>query len=340
MKTEFETAITSCASAIERLEPELKQEAAARLFLEYCLTGGSNTRLAHLAPLINSVAAALTKDIAQEEKLNLGVKAVQLYLRTPPIEYFGETLIRHGFINDQEKDEMLSAKPDHIDFGSFLIEQGVLTQDQRDMAVISQRRLMSVKDVYSKLLQQEGLEEDEQEIMLNLKEIVQHFMVSTSELENSMKASQGEGYQHTLDRLENIISETEKSSHDVLGFVDELFDISDHLEIVVENIQDKGIPETVIAELKSSIEKIKNINIKLNDSQGIQDRTGQQLQKVIPTVKGFHENLLEVANKLQLNLENIQSEEDFLTKNGYGTTDEKRLGDQGDVDDLLASLGL
>lgn len=339
MTTDFESTITACANTIQSLEPELRQEAAARLFLEYCLSGGTNVRLAHLAPLINSVASALTRDIAEVKELNLGVRAVQLYLRTPPIEYFGETLVRHGFLTNQEKDEMLSMKPANVDFGSFLVEQGILTQDQRDMAVISQKRLMSVKEVYSRLLKEEGLEENDQEIMSNLKEIVQHFMVSTAELEESMKSSGGEGYQHTLDRLQNIIAETESSSHNVLGMVDELFDISDDLENLTQKLSGSN-ESKILEELKETVRKIRNLNIKLNDSQGIQDRTGQQLQKVIPTVKGFHDNLMEVAKRLHLNLENIETEKDFLIKTGYGTEDDKRLGNQNDVDDLLASLGL
>lgn len=340
MKNEFERTVKACTREIETLEPELKQEAAARLFLEYCLTGGQTPHMAHLAPLIHSVAAALTHEIKTEDDLSIGVRAVQLYLRTPPVEYFGETLVRLNFISNQEKEEMLNIKPDHIDSGSFLIEQGKITQDQRDMAVISQRRLFSVKEVFSKLLKDEGIEEDEQTLMENLKDIVHHFMVSTADLEKRMKSSQGEGYQHTLDRLNNIISETEQNSHNVLEFVDDLFDISDQLESVVRHIQSEKVSDKIIQELKRSIDHIKVLNTKLNASQGIQDRTGQQLQKVIPTVKGFHENLLEVAKKLQLNLEKIESDDDLLTKSGYGVKDDKRLNGQGDVDDLLANLGL
>ncbi|MGK0289605.1 MAG: chemotaxis regulatin CheY-phosphate phosphatase CheZ, partial [bacterium] len=81
-----------------------------------------------------------------------------------------------------------------------------------------------------------------------------------------------------------------------------------------------------------------------NESQSIQDRVGQQLIKIIPTIQLFHDNLIGLIDRLQLKMEDIEVDKEELTKEGYGSTleseEKNRLGTQDDVDSLLASLGL
>jgi hypothetical protein len=48
---------------------------------------------------------------------------------------------------------------------------------------------------------------------------------------------------------------------------------------------------------------------------------------------------LKIANKLSLNWKHVEPEDD-LTKIGYGGMETKERVQQGDVDDLLSSLGL
>ena len=79
--------------------------------------------------------------------------------------------------------------------------------------------------------------------------------------------------------------------------------------------------------------------MKLNESQGIQDRIGQQLTKIIPTIQSFHDQLVKVANKLKLNIDALE-EEDAMLQQGYGSANQNRMDNQGDVDDLLSKLGL
>jgi len=81
-------------------------------------------------------------------------------------------------------------------------------------------------------------------------------------------------------------------------------------------------------------------NLEFNSSQQIQDRIGQQMLKIIPTIKIFHDQLLKIADKLNLNWDHIEPQDTLSTRVGYGGTEEKERIQQTDVDDLLSSLGL
>lgn len=344
MNDEFNNVLASCDEQLKHLEPELRVNAAARLFMEHCLSDESQSSASHLAPLINTVADALTKDLEIEKRLEIGVKTVQTYLRVPAVEYFGDTLIRQESIDDITRNEMLAIKPADEEFGSFLLQQGIITQDQRDVAIITQKRLLSIKEVYGKLLQIEGLESDGGDIIDNLKEIVNHFLISTQELENSLRESRTESIHSTLDRMENIISETETNTHNVLEIVDNIFTMIDtvksHLDGIRSSNGDWAEPVLKhIDTINEQLDELENLNMKLNESQGIQDRIGQQLTKIIPTIQSFHDQLMKVARKLKLNIEAFEEEENAYQE-GYGTKENKRMNNQGDVDDLLSNLGL
>ncbi len=344
MSEDLKSILEECDKILNKLEPELKVNAAARLFMEHCLNDEIIAKSNQLAPLINTVADALTKDLEAEKRLEIGIKTVQTYLRIPVIEFFGDTLIRENSLDEQSRDEMLSIKPAEAEFGTFLVEQGIITQDQRDIAIITQKRLMTIKEVYARLLQTEGFESDDSEIIDNLKGIVDHFLISIHELEKSLKESRRETTNSTLGRMENIITETEQNTHDVLEIVDKLFTLSDDVRKHLDAIQEQSgkNEKKITPEIKSITEKLdelETINMKLNETQGIQDRIGQQLQKIIPTIQGFHDQLMKVANKLKLNFEVLEGDETTLQE-GYGDAEKKRMDDQGAVDDLLSNLGL
>jgi hypothetical protein len=344
MSSDFNQTLASCDKLLFELEPELRMSAAARLFMEHCLAEEKESSPSHLVPLINTVADVLTKDLEIEKRLEIGVKTVQTYLRVPAIEYFGDTLIRQQSIDEATRDEMLTIKPAEDEFGSFLLKQGIISQDQRDMAIITQKRLLSIKEVYLKLLQAEGLESDDADIIDNLKGIVNHFLLSTQELENSLRESRTENIGSTLGRMENIISETEINTHNVLEIVDEIFNLIDTVKAALGGMKSDANNTSVslvdgIEIIAGKLDELENLNMKLNESQGIQDRIGQQLTKIIPTIQSFHDQLIKVARKLKLNIEALEEEENVMQQ-GYGTKDKKRMDSQSDVDNLLANLGL
>ena len=337
-----QTALSNFKELLNSYDQNHQVEIAAQLFLEYCIYQEQCENTKRLAPLINTVAEALTKDEKNETGLKTGIKAVQMYLQTPPVEYYGETLERLSYIDRQSVDEMLSIKPKDTVFGTFLMEQGLITQEQRDIAVIAQKRLFSVQEIYSRVASPDQ-EKEENPIMDSLKDILQHFILSTAELENDLNQSNIESIPVALQRLENIISETENQSNFVLEIVDSLFDLEekmrDNLVQVKENCDSSNnlITEN-IETIMGKLDFINKLSLDLNGTQQIQDRIGQQLLKIIPTIQTFQDQITKIAQKLNLNWEtSYKSEDDDMTGYEKGASEEAR---QDDVDDLLSSLGL
>jgi chemotaxis regulatin CheY-phosphate phosphatase CheZ len=204
--------------------------------------------------------------------------------------------------------------------------------------------LFTVQEVHERILKKDprGIETDLSE---SLKGVFQHFLTSTNELEDDLKQSKTENIHHTLQRLEDIITETEKQSQFVLEIVDQIFTLKDDMTGFSESIKEhidssnKTLMENM-ERISERLDLLSSLNMDLNSSQQIQDRIGQQMLKIIPSIKSFHDQLLKIANKLNLNWNLVEPGDADLTKVGYGGMETKERVQQGDVDDLLSSLGL
>ncbi|HLZ18931.1 MAG TPA: protein phosphatase CheZ [Smithellaceae bacterium] len=333
-----------CQELLNSLDLNQQAETAAQLFLEYCVYQDQCEHTKRLAPLINTVAEALTKNVGSEDSLKFGVKAVQMYLRMPPVEYFGETLSRLGYLDRESVEEMIRIQPKNVIFGAFLLEQGVISREQRDMAVIAQKRLFNIHEVYARL-QKDDESETVADVIDHLKGVFQHFTTSTAELEDDLKKSKTENIHDTLQRLENIVGETEKQSDFVLGIVDQIFTLKNEIQICTEEIKRQMDPSNqaaaeAVKNVSEKLDQLFSLNIELNSSQQFQDRIGQQMLKIIPSIQAFHDQLMKIAGRLNLDWKNIETKETGLTKVGYGGAEAGARSQQSDVDDLLASLGL
>lgn len=339
-----ENKLTTFKNILNNYDSNQQVEIAAQLFLDYCIYQEQCEKTKRLAPLINTVAEALTKNLKNEENLRQGIKAVQLYLQTPPVEYFGETLVRLSFLDRKSVDEMLAIKPNETILGTFLVEQGLITEEQRDIAVIAQKRLFSIQEVHARLVNP-GKKGEEAQIIDSLKDILQHFITSTAELEDDLNQSNIEGIPNALQRLDNIIIETEKQTNAVLEIVDNFFNLEEEMRsnlIEIKNNCDSSnclITENIEL-IMDKLDFINSLSLDLNSTQQIQDRIGQQLLKIIPTIETFQNQITKIAHKLKLNWQKGEKEETDHDMDGYesGTT-ENRVN-QDDVDDLLSSLGL
>lgn len=326
------------------LNSNQQAEIAAQLFLDYCIYQDQCENTKRLAPLINTVAEALTRDIEGNDSLKLGIKAVQMYLRTPPIEYFGEALARLKFLDKESVDEMLAIQPKDKILGTFLMDQGLITQEQRDMTVMAQKRLFTIQEVHARVIDPDH-KGGETEILENLKDVLQHFLISTSELENDLSQSEAENISSALQRLGNIITETEKQTDSVLGIVDKFFgleeDIRAHLLKIKKNsdIANKDVSESIQA-IMEKLDFINSLSLDLNGTQQIQDRIGQQLLKIIPTIQTFQNQITIIAQKLRLNWKTLETEKTESAISGYESGETEDRIKQDDVDDLLSNLGL
>lgn len=319
-------------------------EIAAQLFLEYCIYQEQCTNTRRLAPLINTVAEALTKGMRNEDGLRQSVKAVQIYLQIPPVEYYGETLVRLSYLDRESVDEMLAIKPEGKVLGTFLLEQGLITQEQRDIAVIAQRRLFTIQEIHARVVNPVNKGEETQ-VIEGLKDVLQHFLTSTTELENDLNHSNIESIPTALKRLENIISETETQTNAVLEIVENFFVIEKEMRARLLQIKagSDASNDLVTEHIENLMDKLDFINkqsLNLTSTQQIQDRIGQQLLKIIPTIETFQDQITKIAQKLKLNWHNIDKDKNDQLMTGYERSGTKGRARQDDVDDLLSSLGL
>ncbi len=340
--TDTNTHIADIKDILNSYDSNQQVEIAAQLFLEYCIYQDHCDNTKRLAPLINTVAEALTKDLKNEDCLKQGIRAVQLYLQTPPVEYYGETLVRLSFLDEQSVEEMLPLKPADKVFGTFLMEQGLITQEQRDIAVIAQKRLFTIQEIHSRVVNpnQKG---EEAQIIDNLKDIFQHFMISTAELEDDLNQSNIDSIPSALQRLENIITETEKQTNAVLEIVDNFFGLEEEMRTNLLQLRENcDSTNNLITEnieiIMGKLDFINSLSLDLNSTQQIQDRIGQQLLKIIPTIQTFQNQITKIAHKLKLNWQTSGKEDDDM--NGYESGEAEDRIQQNDVDDLLSSLGL
>ena len=336
-------------SFYEQLGFSERQEVIARQYLKYCINKPKNiqSKTSQIIPFMETVAEALIKSSQNSYDMAVGVKTVQLYLQSPTAEYFGETLVRLEYLNEKEIEEMLAIKPKELEFGSFLVGQALITPEQRDMAVIVQKRLFTIMEVFHKVTQEKHADLDA-EFVENIKNMVMYFQTTTKEMEKTIDQSHPEDVKKTMGRLQNIIGETESSSHKVLDLVDSSFKEIDQIESETKHLVggkkdwEQLVPETT-ARVLQALNELRDINNKISNSQSVQDRVGQQLLKIIPVIEGFYNLLQDLAARLRINIEKQENkpQENVHAQNGYGShDDDQRIENQGDVDDLLSSLGL
>jgi chemotaxis regulatin CheY-phosphate phosphatase CheZ len=95
-----------------------------------------------------------------------------------------------------------------------------------------------------------------------------------------------------------------------------------------------------IEALMDRLDFINKQSLNLNSTQQIQDRIGQQLLKIIPTIKTFQDQITKIARKLNLNWHNIDKDKNDQLMTGYERGGREGRARQDEVDNLLSSLGL
>ena len=344
MSANPQTIVNDCRALFEGLDSNSQAEVSAQLFLDYCIYQDQCENIRRLAPLVNTVAEALSKNATGENTLQTGVKAVQMYLRIPPVEYFGETISRLGFLEQKEIEEMLKIQPEGKIFGTFLMEQGLITQEQRDISVVAQKRLFTIQEVHERVLTPES-KRDDKDVIDSLKGVFQHFLTSTVELEEELKQSNPGNIHDSLQRLNDIIAVTEEQTESVLDIADSYFsmegEMRDHLE-EIKNHTDSANHAVAdsIEHISDNLNSWNSLNAELMSSLQIHDRIGQQLGKVVPSIQIFHDQVKKITEKLQLSWNHDKSQEKDSKLEGYGDLESPKRFEQEDVDNLLANLGL
>lgn len=156
-------------------------------------------------------------------------------------------------------------------------------------------------------------------------------------------------FSETSDQLDAVLRTTEKAAVDIIEIVENLQDLQGTVAKIVKGFESGGVT-------KENRKKLKDINDTLgNDLSTImvtlsfQDLTGQRIKIIINSIRQVEKIVREVMLSTGLMIKQREEEPekdiDSLSQAAKSEANSKLAGpqastNQGDVDDLLASLGL
>jgi chemotaxis protein CheZ len=149
--------------------------------------------------------------------------------------------------------------------------------------------------------------------------------------------------------LDAVLKTTEKAAVEIIDIVEKLQDLQGSVSTIVKGFESGGVT-------KEDRERLKEINNTLGTdlsnimvSLSFQDLTGQRIKRIINSIRQIEQIVREVmlSTGLMIRQREVEPEKDFeaLSQEARSEATSKLQGpsegaNQGDVDDLLASLGL
>jgi len=156
-------------------------------------------------------------------------------------------------------------------------------------------------------------------------------------------------FSETSDQLDAVLRTTEKAAVEIIDIVEKLQELQGTVATIVKSFESGGVT-------KADREQLKDINMTLGMdlsnimvSLSFQDLTGQRIKKIINSIRQIEKIVREVMLSTGLMIRHRQDEPDkdleSLSQDAKTEASSKLEGpsegtNQGDVDDLLASLGL
>jgi len=156
-------------------------------------------------------------------------------------------------------------------------------------------------------------------------------------------------FSETSDQLDAVLQTTEKAAVDIIDIVEKLQDLQSIVGTIVKGFESGGVT-------KRNREKLKEINQTLGTdlstimvTLSFQDLTGQRIKIIINSIrqveKIVREVMLATGLMIKQRAEEPEKDIDSLSEEAKTEASSKLEGpaaetNQGDVDDLLASLGL
>jgi len=156
-------------------------------------------------------------------------------------------------------------------------------------------------------------------------------------------------FSETSDQLDAVLRTTEKAAVEIIDIVENLQELQGTVATIVKGFQSGGVTKENRRQLKTINDTLgadlQNIMVSLS----FQDLTGQRIVKIINSIRQIEKIVQEVmlSTGLMIQQREEEPEKDFdaLSEEAKTEATSKLEGpsegtNQGDVDDLLASLGL
>ena len=153
-------------------------------------------------------------------------------------------------------------------------------------------------------------------------------------------------------QLDEVLRTTEQATVEIIDTIEKLQQMQSAVADIVKSQESGGVTKQARMELKEINDTLGNDLLQIMTTLSFQDLTGQRIKIIIDTIKKIEQIVLDVymTSGLMQKVKEEEPEKDFeAIEAAAGKEAEKVVSqlqgpqtasDQGDVDDLLASLGL
>jgi chemotaxis protein CheZ len=155
-------------------------------------------------------------------------------------------------------------------------------------------------------------------------------------------------FSETSDQLDAVLRTTEKAAVDIIEIVEKLQDLQTTVAKIVKGFESGGVTKTDRVKLKEINQTLGNDLSTIMVTLSFQDLTGQRIKIIINSIREVEKIVREVMLSTGLMIRHREEEPDkdieSLSEEAKNQATSKLQGPtegskQGDVDDLLASLG-
>ncbi len=164
----------------------------------------------------------------------------------------------------------------------------------------------------------------------------------------SVDANPDDLFNEASDQLDAIMRTTEKATQDIMDILEKTQETQSALANIIKAFESGGVKKEQREKLAEINDTLGNDIMTIMTTLSFQDLTGQRIKIIIDTIKSVEKIVLDLYMSTGLKIkareeapEKSLAELDMETKNKMselkGPTE---AADQGDVDDLLSSLGL
>jgi len=208
------------------------------------------------------------------------------------------------------------------------------------------------KSLSKSLLEGEFYRRVNEDLQGGLKEIYQE--VKAARGGNEIKSIEAdinpeELFSETSDQLDAVLQTTEKAAVEIIDIVEKLQELQGSVSTIVKGFESGGVTKTNRMKLKEINNTLGTDLSNIMISLSFQDLTGQRIKKIISSIRQIEKIVREVmlSTGLMIQKREVEPEKDIdsLSEDAKHEATSKLEGptegtNQGDVDDLLASLGL
>ncbi len=226
-----------------------------------------------------------------------------------------------------------------------------LTESLKESITLAIQKEIS-KSMSKTLLEGEFYRRINEDLQNGLKDIYQEVAKAkkgpTSSVSVAVDANPDDLFNEASDQLDAIMRTTEKATQDIMDIVEKLQEMQFALSAIIKGFESGGVKKEQREELGKINSTLGEDLMNIMTTLSFQDLTGQRIKIIVETIKSVEKIVLDLymTTGLKIKAREKAPEKTLEELDQVAETQMSELqgptegSDQGEVDDLLASLGL